>query len=263
MINIDDRLLKKVDANQLWLLVHITKRIGKNDFCWPSNKMLCRETGWHIEKLQNVKKSLIDAGLVEVFFRRHSEGGQGANGYKITTPLIGVYVTASEVEFSDDGKTDTGGKTDTAPHVGKSDPSPTGKSNNEVLTNEVLTNIPASAVPVTKGPLWVLECYKPFIKTWCDKYPLLLTMPKDGAKVKSIIRQVGEILKTENWEVTAENACNFWTAFVGNLHRTWGHQKDLSTIDSKLKSLFLEMKPGRSETRRDSWETEFQQNTKY
>lgn len=31
MINIDDRLLEKVDADELWLLIHIAKRMDKLD----------------------------------------------------------------------------------------------------------------------------------------------------------------------------------------------------------------------------------------
>lgn len=132
-------------------------------------------------------------------------------------------------------------------------------------TTTEITTPSSSKDDAPKVPLLIVECYKPFIAIWSKKYPLLLTMPKDGAKVKFIIRGVIDILKSEDWEVSVEQACNFWTKFVDNLHRTWGHNKDLSTIDSKLKSLFLEMKGtgSRDAGRRDSWESEFAEKANY
>lgn len=87
--------------------------------------------------------------------------------------------------------------------------------------------------------------YKQFIDIWDQQYHQLLQMPKDGAKVKSLIDQTRNYIKSGGNEPTEENVLNFWTAFVGNLHRTWAHNKSLSTIDSKYYELIFELKHGR------------------
>lgn len=105
MINVDTRLLKQVDERQMWLLLHLAKRINiKGKICWPSNKTLCTDTGWHIEKLQAVKKSLITEGLIEVTARPDK-----TNIYKINSQKISIYINAEDVEFEEStpvGKTD-------------------------------------------------------------------------------------------------------------------------------------------------------------
>lgn len=106
--------------------------------------------------------------------------------------------------------------------------------------------------------------FKQFIDLWCIKYPSMLTMPKDGAKVKSIIRQVRELVKSKQLDTSAENVVEFWRIFVDNLHRTWGHGKDLSTIDSKLKSLVFDLEnPKAKKGTVSSWESELGEFANY
>lgn len=105
MINIDTRLLSQIDENEFWLLCHLAKRISvKGKICWPSNKTLCKDTGWHIEKLQNVKKKLIKDGWIEVTTRPDK-----TNLYRINTQKISVYINVEDAEFEEfehDGKSD-------------------------------------------------------------------------------------------------------------------------------------------------------------
>lgn len=142
MINIDTRLLPKVDEKELWFLIHIVKRIGVNGTCWPSNATICKDTGWHIDTVQKIKKSLDDKGLLKVRKR-----AQTSNVYKVMTDYLGVYIPASEVEM------------DESPPTGNSGISPTGNTSRgggensgiEVLSNEVLTKEYIGATPPLKS----------------------------------------------------------------------------------------------------------------
>jgi hypothetical protein len=135
MLNIDTRILDQVDQNEFWLLSHLVKRLNKNSECWPSNRILCRDTGWQIDKLQRVKTSLSKKGIIEIKERRHPEGGNGSNAYIVKTDLIGVYISVKEFGSMDEqthtGKSGGG-------HVNNEGGGHTGKSSNEVLTTEVL-----------------------------------------------------------------------------------------------------------------------------
>lgn len=90
-INIHDELLVRIDQSELWLLTHIVKRLNKEMFCFPSNKTLMSDTGWGIDKLQKVKKSLQDKGFLHVELRFNAER-QTSNVYYLTTNLIGTYI---------------------------------------------------------------------------------------------------------------------------------------------------------------------------
>lgn len=128
MLNIDTRLFSKVDCSEMWMLMHLSKRVGvKERTCWPSNKTLCKDTGWHIEKVQKVKKALIDKGLIEVIMRPEQ-----SNIYKIKTRLIGIYMGIEDFEFMDTGNSDT-------TPIGNAMPIHAGKSDSKQLTIEVLT----------------------------------------------------------------------------------------------------------------------------
>jgi uncharacterized phage protein (TIGR02220 family) len=97
MINIDTRLLSKVDESELWLLTHIAKRINSQRECWPSNTTLCKETGFGIDKLQRVKKSLVEKGLMKVYPRKNKTG-QTSNNYQVLTRFIGVYISLPDFQ---------------------------------------------------------------------------------------------------------------------------------------------------------------------
>lgn len=136
MINLDNRLLPLVDANELYLLCYITNRIGANGNAWPSNDTLMSETGWHIEKLLRVKKSLEEKKILKV---KRSIGR--SNRYVIASEYIGNYVNGKSniVGESDNGKTGNTLTENPVTETGKTDNDHYGKSDKEVLTSEVLT----------------------------------------------------------------------------------------------------------------------------
>jgi len=95
--------------------------------------------------------------------------------------------------------------------------------------------------------------YTAFIEKFNAKYPHMLTFPRDGAKVKSLIKQCRQQLKARGKDPTTEHVVAFWEIFVGNLEKTWGHGKDLSTIDSKFNSLVFEIEHGKKQTDNDRY----------
>ena len=130
MINIDDRLLPTVNESEMWLLLHLGKRLGNSMSAFPSNKTLLEDTGWHIEKLQRVKTSLVEKRILKVKIRKNT-----SNLYTIKTDFLGVYISGKgqsvEVEESPS-------ENPVYPPRENRQPSP-GKTDNEVLTTEVLT----------------------------------------------------------------------------------------------------------------------------
>lgn len=96
MINVDDRILGEADADELFLMLHIAKHMNKDNFAWPSNATLCESTKWEIKKLQRVKARCTDKGFIEIVKRfRESGGGMAANGYRVKTDCLTVFVNLS------------------------------------------------------------------------------------------------------------------------------------------------------------------------
>lgn len=114
MLNIDDRFLNEVNRDQFWFMCHIARFMGKDSTCFPSNKVLCESTGWGESKLNDVKRSCIDSGLLKVE-PRFLENKQRSNVYKIVTDRISIVVnlkgkeipTADAVPYRTDGTTPT------------------------------------------------------------------------------------------------------------------------------------------------------------
>lgn len=128
MINIDDRILSEVDENQLFLLCAIAKHMGSNAKAWPSNKTLCETTKWSPNKLQRVKKSAMEAGLLGAE-SRFQKSAQTSNMYQIKTRRIAVMVNLADIEPHP--------QNGVSPHPQNGG---TEVLTNEVLKNEVLTN---------------------------------------------------------------------------------------------------------------------------
>lgn len=248
MINIDTRLLDDVTIDQLGLLCHIVKRADGNLSCYPSNKTLCADTGWNIKKLQKVKTELMEKGLLIVKPRIGKEEKQGSNWYAIRTDLMGIYVPAKNISVQMQATP----KTDTLPEKGVTPHTP--KTDNEVLTNSEVLVFTESKDSVSKKPLDSKKGntdfpeYSKFIEVWCNKYKTIgVKMPRDGAKIKSLITTTREQLKARSVVPTFENTIEFWEIFINNLHKTWGHGKDLATIDSKYTSLIFELENGKQQ----------------
>lgn len=139
MINIDDRLIDQLTEAQMWLLIHVVKRINADGECWPSIETMRKDTKWSdVKKVRKVRDELVNIGILEAYERKRDDGGQASNLYRINTEYIGVYVTAKRLQnlTGGEGKNLTQG-------VGKEITGGEGKNHtppNEVLTNEVLIN---------------------------------------------------------------------------------------------------------------------------
>lgn len=141
MLNIDDRFLTEVTQDQFWFMCHVAQFMNENATCFPSNQTLCERTNWKISKLNEVKKSCIDANLIKVE-TRFVNNRQSSNEYTITTDRLSVLVnlkgkkakqmpTATATPYRDG---DTQGATLAIPPH-------TATATTEVLTNkEVLTS---------------------------------------------------------------------------------------------------------------------------
>ncbi len=115
----------------MWLLVHLIKFLGRKDSVWPSNKKLCKDTGWNIDKLQRVKKRLLDKGLISVEVKYNT-----SNVYRFHTKEIKIFIDVDGQELEEKDSIVKHGKQSTV-EDGKGY---TVKTTNEVLTNEVLFN---------------------------------------------------------------------------------------------------------------------------
>jgi|SRR5690242_393105 len=274
MVNIDDRLYKLVDGNEFWLLNHIVRRMNKRAQCWPSNNTLMKDTGWGMEKLQKVKKQLIDKGFVTVHPRRNDKGGLTSNVYEISTDLLGIFVPAK----------DFGLLTEEHPYAGKSGIAPpseeqvdpyAGKSGNEVLAREEVLhadskesagNLPEKANQVELafngkkavskekkggGPVYV-ACVDFWLKKFHPDWSFSAT---DGKSMKGIIERMTRYSEKKNdgAKPTDEQLINFFQHFCLSLPEFF-KTADLKTLNSKFDGIIDQIrtagKPGAAEWHR-------------
>lgn len=129
MINLNDKILSETTPDQLWLLCHLAKYMGKDMTCFPSNRALCETTGWKKTKVKDVKQQCVNAGLISVE-ERHNDIGQQSSLYFFKTDLISIFVNLK-------GK---GGEVTpvatTTPPGRHDDPPPVADATPEVLTIE-------------------------------------------------------------------------------------------------------------------------------
>lgn len=135
MINTHTTLLDQLTESEYWLLVHITKRLGKNMFCWPSNETLMKDTGWSIDKLRDTKIELQKKNMIEVeiLFGK-------SNRYHVKTDLIGVYVGADQLSSDPLGKNIGVGKNQHTPPRKNQHTTPSEKPTPKYYSSEVLNN---------------------------------------------------------------------------------------------------------------------------
>lgn len=131
MINIDTRILLKVNPDQLYLLCHIVNFMNENKMCFPSNKKLIEHSGFSESKILRVKNDLVTRNIISVKKRFRPDGSQTSNFYRIETDLIGIFVTGKNMSnlephpfIDEDGGTFT--------HEGGT---PLSMKGHEVLTN--------------------------------------------------------------------------------------------------------------------------------
>ena len=137
MINVDDRLLiSGITADQLYLLLHISKYMNKDMTCFPSNASLCLSTAWGLTKLKEVKRSLVVDGYLSITERKNGEF-QLTNLYTIETEHLSVWVNLKGKggEEQEVGNA-AGGRSETRPGE-------VVNATTEVLTNKVLNTTTA------------------------------------------------------------------------------------------------------------------------
>lgn len=88
MVNVDTRLLDSLTIDELGLSIHIAKRMNKDRTCFPSIKTLAKDTSWGIDKVQLIKDSLEQKGIIKI----KKGGGRFANLYTVLTPYLGIYL---------------------------------------------------------------------------------------------------------------------------------------------------------------------------
>lgn len=101
MLNVNRKLLTTLDENELYLLMHIAKFIGKNNSAFPSRDRLMKDTGWKKDKYHKILNRLVSKGLIEKKQKPGKNGQFGSNTFKVKTKMIGVYVPASQLEESE------------------------------------------------------------------------------------------------------------------------------------------------------------------
>lgn len=65
MINVDDRLLDTLNESEMYLIMHIAKRMQQNRMtAWPSIETLCKDCKWDDRTVKKWRQSLIDRGFL-------------------------------------------------------------------------------------------------------------------------------------------------------------------------------------------------------
>lgn len=249
MINVHDELLNQVDHSEFWLLVHIVKRLNKDQFCFPSNKLLLQDTGWSIDKLQKIKRSLQDKGIIRVEARYNSER-QTSNVYYLTSPYIGAYMDSAAL---------SGWKKIYPPEISTPTPekngtdSPPANPTTEVLTinepfassNDDTTktgNASKKAMPAKEHP-----AYKGFVDVWHRYYPQIgFKFPRDGKVIKNLITKTREIMIRAGMGDAAEDPVKqieFFDIAIANLPE-WYRGKILPVIESHFPTIIDQITNG-------------------
>lgn len=239
MINIDSRILSKVDEDELWLLIHLSKRLDKHRTCFPSNDLLCSETGWNIDKLQKVKGCLIKKRLLKVTPRKTSKG-RGSNLYTMKTPYLNVFVNVGEFEMDDLPENPV---EPTMENPVEPPPRKSGKevlSNTEVLVNEVIADPSGSAM---KGKLFTdaIEAYDDFCKVRFHVGAKI-----DGAQGNAM-KKILVYLRANSHDKSDEGILNAWKYILQNWEKLddWlKGQVKLTQINSNMLNIINQLKYG-------------------
>jgi len=178
MLNIDDRLLScGISADQLFLLLHISKYVSEDLTCFPGNAALCSSTGWSLSKMNEIKKSLIVDGYLKRE-ERYINDRQTSNTYTIQTSFIASWKPPTNLKDKGgiEGKL---GYLKSGTHLPEIKQGDTSNPTTEVLSNEVLT-FDAVVTPEQK------------LKKWTDEI-------RQNPKTKNAYTR-GRGLKIENFE---------------------------------------------------------------
>src|SRR5688500_6280612 len=92
MINIDSRLIRELNGDQLKLLTIITDYSNQDRTCFPSVKTLAKDCKWSVDKVHRIKRQLIKQELIKSEPRyKDKDPGQTSNLYTVTTPRVQKY----------------------------------------------------------------------------------------------------------------------------------------------------------------------------
>lgn len=92
MINVDSRLIRELDGDQLKLLTLMADYSNKEMTCWPSVKTLALDCGWSSDKVHRIKRQLITRKLIRSDARyKEKDPGQTSNLYTIITTQVQKY----------------------------------------------------------------------------------------------------------------------------------------------------------------------------
>ncbi len=258
MINIDTRFLDDVNGDQLWLLCHIIKRADARMSAYPSNKTLCDDTGWEIKKLQKVKASLIERGILIAKPRFTNERRQTSSVYSIRTDFMGLYVPAKNIEVGLQGGIKKDTTLDSTHQKGTAGDGL--KEDNKVLSsNEVLfpdskesgksDNTKPSDTKPTKP---ARACYAQMVEFWLKEFHVgWVFRAIHGKAVKSLITKIEATLKAGvNLNYNHDEVIlNFFKIMCQSLPE-WYKDKDLPTIDSKYNEIIHQIQAG---PKKDIW----------
>lgn len=84
----DDRILERLDANEIYLLLWMVKRALDDDTAWPSVKTQMEDTGWSKNTVLKVRRSLEDKGCLDTFHRIRQNNTNASNEYEILVEEI-------------------------------------------------------------------------------------------------------------------------------------------------------------------------------
>jgi hypothetical protein len=105
MININDKILDQLDEQELFLVLHIARHIGKSGVAWPGVKRLMMLTKWTKPTVLKVRGRLYDKAIVKPTKRVDETGRDKSTVYRLCTPHIGIYMGSDTIA-------DNGGKGD-------------------------------------------------------------------------------------------------------------------------------------------------------
>lgn len=254
MINIDTRILEAgMTEPELWLMVHITKRLNKHMFCFPSNRTLLKDTGWGIDKLRLVKGSLVQKGFLTID-ARFREDRRTSNVYTVKTDLIGVYVGADrmskargEEPIYPNGKTEGEGEVENP--IGEALPREEvySESNDSGTQNTLFGDEPKKATEKRKKKP-VDECHAGFRELWKKYYPIMAFDGSSGRMINDLIRKTKAHMTGAGKTFTKESCQAYFQYVLEYVKREkhWVHEKPLTTFNHQYLSVVTEIVNGKT-----------------
>lgn len=235
-INIDDRIfeVEGMDENKFWFLCHLILYSNKDMKCWPSNKTLAKDMGWSLRKMQSVKASLIESGMLQKTDRFKGET-QTSNEYEITVDFIGVYLGRPKVIVNEGGAK-------SAPHTpGNVHPPGAETAPLSINPSEALTNRSKYAGPTDPAFVPAMDEYNTFI------------IARTGLKAKiddvqgSALKKILLYLRANSQDKSVEGVVNGlkWIfTHWNNLDAFHRDQLKLTQINSNLINIINRLKNG-------------------